>query len=360
MKVKFQNVTVNELVEGYLDNREGGVRGYNNRLDIRPPYQREFVYKDKQRAAVIRSIQQGFPLNVMYWADNGDDQYEVIDGQQRTISIGQYVKGDFSVDGLYFDNQTDDKRNHILNYKLMVYVCTGTESEKLDWFRTVNIAGVKLTNQELLNAVYTGKWLADAKRHFSRTGGPAYSLGADYVKGNPIRQDYLETVLKWISDGQIEDYMGKHQHDSNAEPLWEYFKAVISWVNSYFKPRPKLMRGLDWGRFYDEYKDAPVNYDATEKRIQELIQDEEVQKQRGIYEYILTGEERHLNLRTFDNAVKQRVYERQGGKCAQSGEEYPLSEMEADHITPWSEGGKTEEDNCQILHKKYNRRKGAK
>ena len=230
MVVKFRRVTVRELVKGYLDNREGGVVGYDGKLDIRPPYQREFVYKDKQREAVIRSINQGFPLNVMYWADNGDDKYEVIDGQQRTISIGQYITNNFSVDNLYFNNLPVDKRDQVLDYKLMVYVCKGTESEKLDWFKTVNIAGERLTDQELLNAVYTGSWLADAKRHFSRTGCPAYGLGSNYMKGSPIRQDYLETVLKWVSGGEIEDYMARHQKDSNAEPLWEHFKAVIAWV----------------------------------------------------------------------------------------------------------------------------------
>ena len=360
MRVKFRRVTVHELVEGYSDNREGGVVGYDGKLDVRPPYQREFVYKDKQREAVIRSVNQDFPLNVMYWADNGDDKYEVIDGQQRTISVAQYVNSDFSVDGLYFHNLPSDKADQILNYELMVYVCTGMESEKLDWFRTVNIAGEKLTNQELLNAVYTGSWLADAKRYFSRTGGPAYGLGKDHMKGKPIRQEYLESVLKWISDNEIEDYIGKHQDDKNAEPLWEYFKAVIVWAKSCFKTRPSLMKGLDWGRFYNDHNDTPINFDVTEKRIQELIEDEEVTNNRGIYEYILTGDERYLNIRAFSKAIKQLVYERQGGKCAESGEAFPLSEMDADHITPWSKGGKTEESNCQLLHKKYNRRKGAK
>ena len=360
MKVKFRSVTVQELVQDYGDNGQDGVVGYSGKLDIRPPYQREFVYKDKQREAVIRSINQNFPLNVMYWADNGEDEYEVIDGQQRTISIGQYVNSDFSVDGLYFHNLPGDKADQILNYELMVYICTGTESEKLDWFRTVNIAGERLTNQELLNAVYSGSWVSDAKRYFSKTGGPAYGLGSSHVKGNPIRQDYLETAINWISGGEIEDYMGRHQHDRGAEPLWEYFKAVIAWVESCFKTRPRLMRGVDWGRLYNEYKDTPIDRAAVEQEIQRLIDDEDVTKQQGIFEYIFTGDERHLNIRAFPKAVKQRVYERQGGRCAECGEVFPISEMEADHIKPWKEGGKTEESNCQMLHKKYNRRKGAK
>ena len=360
MQVKFQSVRVCELVADYHDNHEGGVVGYSGKLDIRPPYQREFVYKDKQRESVIRSIKQDFPLNVMYWADNGDDKYEVIDGQQRTISIGQYVNSDFSVDDLYFHNLPRDKADQILNYKLMVYVCTGTESEKLDWFRTVNIAGERLTNQELLNAVYSGPWVSDAKRYFSKTGGPAYGLGSDYVKGNPIRQDYLETAIKWISYGEIEDYMGRHQHDVNAEQLWKYFKSVISWVKSCFKTRPRLMRGVDWGSLYNEYKDIPVDRDAVDQEIQRLIDDEDVTKQQGIFEYIFSRDERHLNIRAFPKTMKQRVYERQGGKCGECGKEFPLSKMEADHITPWKEGGKTEEDNCQMLCRKHNRRKGSK
>ncbi len=360
MDVIFRSVTIRDLVEGYIDNREGGVVGYGERLDIRPPYQREFVYKDKQREAVIRSINHGFPLNVMYWANNGGDTYEVIDGQQRTISIGQYVNGDFSVDDLYYHNLPRDKQDLILNYTLMIYVCTGTESEKLDWFRTVNIAGERLTNQELLNAVYSGSWVSDARRYFSKTAGPAYEIGSDHMKGNPIRQDYLETVLKWISDGEIEDYMGRHQHDANAQQLWEYFKSVMVWVKSCFKTRPRLMRGVDWGRLYNEHKDVSIDRNVVEQEIQRLIEDEDVTKQQGIYEYIFTRDERHLNIRSFPKAVKQRVYERQGGRCAECGEEFPMSEMEADHITPWREGGKTEESNCQMLHKRYNRRKGAR
>jgi len=202
--------------------------------------------------------------------------------------------------------------------------------------------------------------LADTKRYFSRTDGVAYGLGKDHMKGSPIRQDYLETVLRWISGNKIEDYMGRHQDDTDAEPLWEYFEVVIAWVKLNFKTRPELMRGIDWGRLYNEYKNVNLDRYAIEEEVQRLIDDDEVQKQKGIYEYILTRDEQHLKLRTFSKTVKQRVYERQGRKCVESGEVFPLSEMEADHIKPWSEGGKTEESNCQILHKKYNRRKGAK
>ena len=251
MKVVLRNVTVRDLVKDYRDDDEGGVFGYGGNLDIRPPYQREFIYGDRERKAVINSILKGFPLNVMYWSDREDGSFEIIDGQQRTISIAQYVEGDFSLDGRYFHNLPSDTADLILDYELMVYVCTGTDSEKLDWFRTVNIAGVKLTNQELRNAVYSGSWVSDAKRYFSRSKGAAYHIGNDHLKGSAIRQEYLETAIRWASDGTIEDYMGRHQHDARAEPLWEHFRRVIDWVTSCFATRPKLMRGQDWGAMYD-------------------------------------------------------------------------------------------------------------
>ena len=188
MKVELHDIAVRELIAGYSDDGEGGVTGYSGNLDIRPPYQREFVYKDRQRDAVIDTITKGFPLNVMYWADRGDGKYEVIDGQQRTISVAQYVENEFSFNGLYFANLPDDKQNEILDYGLSIYICAGTDSEKLEWFRTINIAGERLTDQELRNAVYAGSWVSDAKRYFSRSGNPAYATGQDYMKGAPIRQ----------------------------------------------------------------------------------------------------------------------------------------------------------------------------
>ena len=199
MKIRLRRVTVRELVADYRDDGEGGVFGYGGKLDIRPPFQREFIYKDKQRDAVIDSILKGFPLNVMYWADREDGTFEIIDGQQRTISIAQYVDGDFSLDRRYFHNLPSDTAERILGYELMVYVCTGTDSEKLEWFKTINIAGERLTNQELRNAVYSGPWVTDAKRYFSRTGGAAYQIGGDHLRGKAIRQEYLETAIKWAS-----------------------------------------------------------------------------------------------------------------------------------------------------------------
>ena len=210
MDIELKNISVGELVDGYHDDGEGGVVGYDGKLDIRPPFQREFVYKDKQRAAVIDTINKGFPLNVMYWAERIDGTYEIIDGQQRTISVAQYVNGEFSHEGFYFHNLPADKKAHILSYDLMVYVCSGTDSEKLDWFEIINIAGEKLTDQELRNAVYSGSWVTDAKRYFSRSGCVASKFGGRYVSGRPIRQDYLETAIRWASQNNIEDYMGRH------------------------------------------------------------------------------------------------------------------------------------------------------
>lgn len=234
MKIELKEITVRELTKDYQDNEDNGVIAFSGNLDVRPPYQREFIYKDKQRDAVIETILQGYPLNVMYWAVRDDETYEIIDGQQRTISICQYVNGDFSYMFRYFHNLHDDEREQILNYKLMVYVCSGSESEKLKWFKTINIAGEKLTDQELRNAVYVGTWVTDAKKHFSKNGCVASKIGSDYLTGKPNRQEYLETAIDWISDGQIEGYMGIHQNDPNASALWRYFKDVISWIEATF------------------------------------------------------------------------------------------------------------------------------
>ena len=282
MKIKPLDLTVRKLVKDYSDDGEGGVTGYGGKLDIRPPFQREFVYDDKKRNAVIDSILKGFPLNVMYWADREDSTFEIIDGQQRTISIAQYVDREFSIEGKYFHNLPSDKQELIMDYKLTVYVCTGTDSEKLEWFKTINIAGEVLTNQELRNAVYAGTWLSDAKRYFSRTGCVAYKIGNAYVKGRPIRQEYLETVLKWISEDSIEDYMGTHQHDEDAKPLWEYFQSVINWVESTFTNTRSDMKGVDWGSLYNDFRDADLDADEIEQETARLVFDDDVQRNAGI------------------------------------------------------------------------------
>ena len=364
MKIALEKITVRDLVEDYHDDGEGGVRGYGGKLDIRPPFQREFVYKDKQRDAVVETINQGFPLNVMYWAVRQDETYEVIDGQQRTIAAAQYVEGDYSLDGRYFHNLQDDEQEQILNYPLQVYVCEGSASEKLDWFRIINIAGERLTGQELRNAVYAGPWVSDAKRHFSRKGAacPAYAIGSRFVNGRAERQEYLETAIRWIMDkGQtVEEYTAAHQHDKTATALWSHFQSVINRVESVFPNYRGTMKGVDWGGLYGRLKDESLDPEGLEAEIVRLMIDDDVTKKPGIYPYLLTGEEKHLNIRAFSAAMKQKAFEIQNGICGSCEKEFEMSDMEADHITPWSEDGKTIEQNCQMLCKHCNRTKSNK
>ena len=360
MKIELKEITVRELANNYEDNAENGVVGFNGELNIRPPYQREFIYKDKQRDAVIDTITKEFPLNVMYWAVQEDGTFEVIDGQQRTISVCQYVNGDFAYMFRYFHNLKNDEKEQILNYKLMVYVCSGTDSEKLQWFKTINIAGEKLTEQELRNAVYSGSWVSDAKRYFSKTGCPAFNIGNYYLNGSPIRQEYLETAIDWISNGHIEGYMSKHQHDPNATALWIYFQSVITWVNATFTTKRKFMKGVEWGSLYNKYKDEIYDTKAIEEETAKLIADDDATKKSGIYPYILTRDEKYLSIRSFTDTMKQKVYERQKGICVKCLKQFEITEMEADHITPWHEGGKTMEENCQLLCKLDNRTKSGK
>jgi hypothetical protein len=359
MKIELHEILIKDLVENYIDCQEEGVFGYGGRLNIRPPYQREFIYKATQRDAVIDTVLKNFPLNVMYWVKNGDT-FEVLDGQQRTISICQYVSDKFSLNNFFFGNLPTDKQEQILNYKLMVYFCEGTDSEKLDWFRIINIAGEKLYEQELRNAVYTGAWLADAKLRFSKSDCTAYKLGINYVAGSPIRQEYLETAVDWINDGKIEEYMAKNQHVQNANELWLYFQSVIQWVMATFPNYRKEMKGIQWGKLYNRFKDKHFDTTKLEEKITKLMADDDVGNKKGIYEYILSGEERCLNVRAFSDTMKRGAYERQGGVCPKCNKHFTFGQMEGDHITPWSAGGKTLSENCQMLCKDCNRRKAAK
>ncbi|MGP6177849.1 HNH endonuclease family protein [Microbacterium sp. A196] len=366
MKIEPREISVRELTKDYEDNDEGGVVGFGGKLDIRPPYQREFVYKDKQRDAVIDTLVKGYPLNVMYWSvrDNveEDDEraYEVMDGQQRTISVCQYVEGDFAFDGRYFHNLQADEKEQILDYKLTVYLCSGTDSEKLAWFETINIAGAELSEQELRNAVYSGPWVTDAKRYFSKRNCPAHGLAEKYMAGEYIRQKYLETVVKWINGGDIKGYMATHQHDPNANELWLYFQAVIAWVKSTFPTYRAEMKGQPWGELYNQFKDKPLDSAKLEAEVTLLMLDNDVERKRGIYSYVLDRQERHLNIRAFSDKDKREAFERQKGVCVKCGETFAIEEMEPDHITPWSQGGKTIAANCQMLCIFDNRSKGAK
>ena len=365
MKIELNRITVRKVIEGFKDSAEEGVVAYGGKLDIRPKYQREFVYKDKQRDAVIETINNGFPLNVMYWMIREDGGYEVLDGQQRTISIGQYVNGDFSLNDRFFHNLTDEEQNQILDYELMIYFCEGTDKERLDWFTTINIAGEKLTDQEIRNAVYTGPWLSDAKLKFSKSNCAAYLLandGGQLLNGSPIRQEYLETALSWINHGKIKDYMANHQHDADAQELWTYFQDVIAWVRHVFTNYRREMSSVEWGELYNQFKKAKLNSNKLETEIKELMQDEDVTKKSGIYPYILTRQEKHLNIRAFTDKMKREAYERQKGICrlCREKKKWDISEMEADHIKPWHEGGKTDAMNCQMLCKQCNRTKSGK
>lgn len=353
MKIEPKEITIKELCEGYIDKREEGVFAYGGKLDIRPPYQREFIYPDKERNAVIDTVSKNYPLNVMYWADREDDTYEVIDGQQRIISICEYVSGNFSIKWnetvLGFNNLKDEEKAIIENYKLQVYFCTGTPREKLKWFKTINIAGKPLTNQELNNAVYSGPWVSDAKLYFSKRNCVASSLGSKYVNGALDRQEYLETVIRWISNNNIEEYMRVQQNKKDAKELWNYFQDVISWIEVNFKVHNDKISYVEWGLYYNELKNKVFDIEDIKKKVNEFILDDDVTKKSGIYPYIFTGEEKYLNIRAFTDNMKLKVYTKQSGKCLNCREEFNINEMEADHIIPWSAGGKTDESNCQML-----------
>ena len=373
MTIKQIEVTVGEITKDYVNNDEQGVRGYGGLLDIRPPYQREFIYNEREQRAVITTVLHGYPLNVMYWVKRSEDAecpYEVMDGQQRTLSLCEYVAGKFSYDFKNFFNQPEDIQKKILDYKLTVYVCEGEASEKLEWFKTINIAGKPLNEQEINNAVYAGPFVTDAKRHFSKSNCGAYRLGKDLVNGTPIRQDFLKKALEWMADHETRQghrqtavgYMAQHQHDPNANNLWSYFQMVLNWAITNFdmKKFKRIMKGLDWAFFYDKYSNETLNTAEIGKRISALMRDSEIQKQIGIIPYVLTGDERHLDLRAFPEDIKLAVWENQNHVCPLCGKEFDYEFMEGDHITPWRDGGRTVIENCQMLCRECNRRKGAK
>ncbi len=366
MKISPKTILIRELIDGFEDNEEEGVVGFSGKLNIRPQYQREFVYSPKQQEEVINSIFKGFPLNVMYWVKNEDGTYELLDGQQRTLSICSYAEGEFFVNlngtPKAFPNLSKNQTEQFLNYPLQVYICeNGTDDEKLDWFEIINIAGEKLTKQELRNAAFPGAWLSAAKRKFSKSNCVAYKLGQDFVPGNPIRQEILEKVLYWITNGggddELKKYMAAHQHDTNADAEWQYFQMVISWIRMLFPKYRREMKGLDWGLFYNRFKNNTYSATALEDDIKRLMMDDDVTSKKGIYEYVLSGDERKLNIRSFTDNMKREAYERQNGLCPKCGNHFEISEMQGDHITPWSQGGKTVAENCQMLCADCNRRK---
>ena len=367
MKITQKQILIKDLVENYKDDGDGGVYAYNNKLIVRAAYNREFVYSYKQASLVIDSVLKDRPLNVMYWSKTGDDTYEILDGQQRTISICQYATGGFPVkiDGndKFFHNLNETEKEKFLNYNLFIYICDGTESEKLDWFKIINIAGVTLTDQELLNSTYTGTWLSDAKNYFSKRNCVAMQMAEGYLKGNPIRQEVLEKVLAWIADrdglkdGQA--YMAIHQKDKDANEMWIYFDEVISWAKRLFPNRRKgITDAQEWGVLYNKYHDRQYNTNKLEDNIKTLIADDEVGKLSGIIPYVLSDktkpDEKCLSLRQFSENQKTRAYERQQGLCLICGKHFELDEMQGDHKIPWSLGGKTTDDNLQMLCRQCN------
>ncbi len=387
MEIKLKEITVRDIVNGYVDNAEAGVVGYGGKLNIRPAYQREFVYKDEQRNEVIRTVMRGypnaeFPLNVMYWAKTDDNHFELIDGQQRTISLSQYATNNFSIiiDGIpqNFDNLSQEKKEFFLNYKLQVYICEGTSDEKLEWFTIINVAGEPLTQQELLNANFTGEWLSSAKQYFMKSNSVAYLLGNKYaeIEANQSRGKGLETAIKWISNDNVKQYMADHQNDKNADVLWEHFRTVIQWIQNTFTSYHREMKGLNWGKLYAQYGSDSHDSVVVSNEVENLYGDTYIKNPKGIFEYVLGGstDTKLLEIRVFEDSTKRSVYAKQTSLAKKKGESncpycalghdanknkiWEVDEMDADHVAAWSKGGATDIKNCQMLCKTHNRAKG--
>ena len=382
MKINERKVKIRDLIESYQeDDATSRVRALSGTLDVRPEYQREFVYDEGKRDAVINTVLQGFPLNIMYWVDRKDGTMEVLDGQQRIISICRYARNDYSVKipaptggyntvnypnlpaGEFTADGTPEPftRLAFLEYELTVYICEGTDKEKLSWFQIINIAGEVLEQQEIRNALYHGAWLTDAKSAFSRRNCAANKNYGKYMHGEYIRQKYLETAFLWAADSEgitgkdaIDVYMQKHRADANADDLWRYFENVFRWVEKVFgRNYDKSMKGVQWGLLYNAHKDDMLDPAYIQKRVKELLVDKEVQKNGGIYQYLLEGEtqqaEKYLSLRQFDKDDMLTRYHEQGGRCAICGAQCDIKDMHGDHRKPWSEGGKTEYSNLDML-----------
>ena len=387
MKTKLMNVTIGDLIKGYNDQSdEGGpVVGFDGQLNIRPAFQREFIYtRPGDKESVIHSIANNFPLNVMYWADDGEGKYEMLDGQQRTLSICKFCANNFTSDAFssgnpeYFgtngkDGLPQDERKLFLNYKLLVYHCTGDDSDKMKWFKTINIPGKQLEHQELLNAVYSCAWTTDARRQFSNKNAQAIEYGDKYLDGNMIRQDHLETAIKWIayaksdsSNKAVENHMSMQKKNKTkvAQDLWNHFEGVFVWVESVFPEYHASMKKLPWGEYYHDYHNTSEDTKEFAKRARDLHKNEDV-KGSGVYLYLLSGDQAHLNVRNFDKKLKNKMHTKQKGicvwrHCPTPNQKFDINEMEADHIEPWREGGPTNENNCQLLCKSCNRRKSGR
>ena len=378
-------ITIKEICNGFTYNElEGkGLFGLSGKLTIQPEYQRNYIYADgKKDVAVIDSIIKGYPLGILYFVKTGDDTYEVLDGQQRITSFGRYVIGKFAVkvNGMenYFTGLAEDLQNKILNTKLLIYICEGTESEIKEWFKTINIAGVPLNEQELLNAIYSGKFVTAAKKEFSNSQNSNIQKWSAYIKGDVKRQDFLACALDWVSKGNKETYMSEHRNSEDITELKNYFTSVIDWISSVFKTVEKEMCGLKWGELYEKYYTNPYNPDEVDQKVKELYADGAVKNRSGIFEYVLGGctETKLLNIRIFEDRDKRIVYEKQTKEAEKKGisncpfcaisdtpnkiKIWKLAEMDADHVSAWSKGGATSIENCQMLCRPHNIAKGNK
>ena len=384
METNLRTYTIGEICEGFVYNElEGkGLYGLAGRLTIQPEYQRNYIYADgKKDVAVVQSALHHYPLGVLYFNKTDDDRWEVLDGQQRITSLGRFVTGKFGIlddSGIpqYFSSLSHELQQRILDTELLVYECEGTEDEIRKWFETVNIAGVPLNTQELLNAVYSGEFVTLAKTEFSNSQNANIQKWSHFISGAVNRQDYLERALEWVSRGNVKEYMSLHRHDTNITELKTYFKSVIDWIGSVFLDVESEMRGREWGRLYETYHTQPYNPAEVSHAVHLLYGDPYVKDRRGIFEYVLGGQKdkRLLDIRVFDEATKRVVYRRQTDVanvngtsncplCALGHEAnrtriWKLTEMDADHVAAWSKGGATEIKNCQMLCKTHNRAKG--
>lgn len=378
------NITVKNICQGFVYNElEGkGLFGLSGSLTIQPEYQRNYIYADgKKDVAVIESLLAGYPIGLLYFVKTSDNKLEVLDGQQRITSFGRYVTGKFAVkneQGMeqYFGGIAKDKQEKILNTQLLIYECEGMESEIKEWFRTINITGIPLNNQELLNAVYSGPFVTCGKQEFSNSQNANIHKWSAYIKGSANRQDFWERALEWVSRGNIDDYMSSHRYDNSIDEVKNYFNSVIDWVDGVFDDVEKEMRGLKWGELYEQYHGKPYNPKEVSDKVKKLYADPYVKNRKGVFEYILSDceETKLLNVRVFDEATKASVYAQQTQKakderisncplCAIGPEVnrtkiWGLRDMDADHVKAWSRGGATDIGNCQMLCKTHNRVKG--
>ena len=380
------DLKVRDINEGFVYNEyEGkGLFGWGGRLTIQPEYQRNYIYADgKKDVAVIESLLKGYPLGLIYFVKTGEDSYEVLDGQQRITSFGRFITGKFAIkdqNGMeqYFDGLNPEIKEYLLDRPLTIYICEGKENEIKEWFKTINIVGVPLNNQELLNAIYSGPCVTKAREEYSNSQNAYIQKWSAYIKGDVNRQDYLSTALNWVSKNNIESYMSSHRFDDNINELKTYFNSVIDWISSVFIDVKPEMRGLDWGNFYELYHKNSYNPSEVSKKYNELYSDIYVKDSKGICEYILGGcvDTKLLSIRVFEDDIKRHVYAKQTqiakekeisncplcavGNNSNSKRIWEQREMDADHVTAWSKGGSTDISNCEMLCITHNRAKGNK